>query len=86
MICDIIRQTVERVGAENFSTEALVETAKSWSFTYENIEKFSNFTETKRFSQNYYAIYEFSVDQSNPRSWEYLTRVDPDWIPQVTNP
>ncbi len=86
MICDIIRQTVERVGAENFSTEALVETAKSWSFTYENIEEFSNFTETKRFSQNYYAIYEFSVDQSNPRSWEYVTRVDPDWIPQVTKP
>jgi|GEM_PF-179579 len=86
MICDIIKQTVERVGAENFSTEALVETAKSWSFTYDNVEEISNFTETKRFSQNYYGIYEFSVDQSNPRSWEYVTRVDPDWIPQVTKP
>ncbi len=86
MICDIIRETVEQVGAENFSSEALVETAKSWSFTYGDIEDFSNFTETKRFSQNYYAIYEYDVDSSNPRTWEYVVRADPDWIPQVTAP
>ncbi len=86
MMCDIIKQTVERVGAENFSTEVLVETAKSWSFKYGDIEDFSNFTETKRFSQNYYAIYKFDVDQSNPNSWEYVTRVAPDLIPQIIEP
>ncbi len=83
MICDIIKRTVEQVGAENFNTETLLEAASSWSFKYGNIENFSNFTETKRFSQNYYAIYEFDVDQSNPKSWEYVKRVDPEWIPQV---
>ena len=86
MICDIIRKTVDRVGAEDFSTEALVETAKSWTFKYSDIEDYSNFTETKRFSQNYYGIYQIEVDEANPNSWEYIQRLDPQWIHQVVSP
>ena len=84
MICDIIRQTVAEVGAENFSTEALAQTAKAWSFSYGDIEDFSNFTETKRFSQNYYGFYEFDVAGSNPHSWEYVKRIDPNWVRHIT--
>ncbi|MFC2028211.1 ABC transporter substrate-binding protein [Chloroflexota bacterium] len=86
MVCDIIRDTVRRVGAENFCTEALVETAKSWSFTYDGVEDFVNFSETKRFGQDYYAIYRVEVDPTNPHSWQYITRADPDWLFQVTEP
>ncbi len=86
MICEIIKETVEQVGAENFNTEALVDAAKSWTFNYEDVENFSNFTETKRFSQNYYMMFEVIVDESNPQSWQYITRADPEMIPQVTSP
>ncbi len=86
MICEIIKETVERVGAENFSSEALAETANSWSFSYGDIEDFCTFTDTKRFSQNYYVVFEVEVDPSNPHSWQYITRASPDPIPQVTDP
>jgi hypothetical protein len=88
MMCEIIRETVERVGAENFGSEALVNTANSWSFEYKGIEDFNNFTETKRFSQNYYGIYEIVVPENDESgsSWQYITRIDPEWIPEVTAP
>ena len=86
MICDIVRKTVENVGADNFDSDALVETAKSWSFDYGDVEGFCNFTQSKRFSQNYYAIYEAQHNPDNPKSWQYLTRIVRDWIPQITEP
>ena len=86
MLCEIIKETVESVGAENFNTEALAQTANSWSFSYGDIENFCDFTETKRFSQNYYMMYEVQVDESNPHTWQYITRVSPDPIPQLTKP
>ncbi|MFO8010526.1 MAG: ABC transporter substrate-binding protein [Dehalococcoidia bacterium] len=86
MICDIIKDTIDRVGIENFSREELVNTSVQWSFDLDEIENFQNFTETKRFSQNYYGIFEVVVDESR-QPWEYMTRVsDPIWIPQVTQP
>ncbi len=86
MICEIIKETVERVGADNFETEALVNTANLWAFDYDDVRNFSNFSETKRFSQNYYAVFEVNVDSSNPHSWQYITRADPDWIPEIITP
>ncbi len=85
MICQIIKETVEREGAANFNNEALAQTANSWSFTYGNIENFCNFTRTKRFSQDYYLIFELQADESNPHSWQYVTRVSPEPILQVTS-
>ncbi len=86
MICDMIKQTVERGGTQKFDSEALVETANSWSYSYGDVENYCNFTETKRFSQNYYVMFEVIVDESNPHTWQYVTRADPEMIPQVTSP
>ncbi len=86
MICELIKETVERVGATNFSKEALTQTANSWTFDYGNTEEFCNFTETKRFSQNYYVMFEIQVDHSNTHSWQHITRISPDPIPQIIDP
>ncbi len=85
-LCEIIQDAVENVGAKNFNTESLIDAAKSWTFNYEEVENFSNFTETKRFSQNYYAVFKVQVDTTNPHTWEYITRADDNWVSQVTNP
>ena len=86
MICDAIKKTVERVGAKKFNSETLTQTLNSWSFRYGDIEDFCTFTDTKRFSQNYYLIFEVQADESNPHTWQYITRVSPDPVPQLTGP
>ena len=86
MLCEIIQDAVENAGQDRFDTGDLVNAAKSWTFDYEDVENFSNFTQTKRFSQNYYAVFDVKVDDINPDTWEYITRADENWIPQVTSP
>ncbi|MFC2027720.1 ABC transporter substrate-binding protein [Chloroflexota bacterium] len=86
MLCEIIKETIDRVGVENYSTEELVNTTKQWSFDLGEIEDFQNLTETKHFSQNYYTISEIKVDPSK-EVWQYMTSIsDPKWIPKVTEP
>jgi len=86
MVCQITKDTVERVGAEGFSHETLAETANSWSFSYGDIDNFCDFTPTKRFSQNYYYIFEIQADETSPHSWQYISRASQNPVPQVTDP
>lgn len=79
MMLDIVRETVERVGAENFSSEELYATAINWKFGLDGMVDFNSFTPTKRISQNYYAVYEGRVSDQD------IFRVHDDWIPQVTS-
>jgi len=80
LILDIIRETAERYGPENINAQTIYETAIDWSFAYEGLEDFNNFNETKRISQNYYAVYEASAaDQT-------LYRAHTEWLPQVEAP
>ncbi|MFO8101318.1 MAG: ABC transporter substrate-binding protein [Dehalococcoidia bacterium] len=80
IMLDIVKETVERYGAENFNSETLYETATSWQFEYDGIPDFNNFTETKRIAQNYYAVYEASAAVEN------IVRAHEDWIPEVESP
>ncbi|NQT73891.1 MAG: hypothetical protein HQ553_14175 [Chloroflexi bacterium] len=75
VMLDMIAQTVESVGPENFNSPALYDIAQSYSMTVEGIEEFFNFSETKRLSANYYGIYEARSTERD------LFRVDPEWIP-----
>ena len=77
MMLDIVRETVERVGAEEFSSDELYNTAINWQFELDGVSDFNNFTPTKRISQNYYAVYEGRASEEN------IFRIDEEWIPQV---
>ena len=76
----LVKKAVEEVGAENFNSDVLYNAAVSWSYEYEGIPDFSNFTKTKRISQNYYAVYEIDADQQD------IFRAHDEWIPQITSP
>ena len=80
LMLQIVKETVEAVGAENFSSQALFDAASSWSYSLYGIDDFNSFSETKRFSQNYYAVYEARAAEKD------LFRVHDDWLPQVTEP
>ena len=80
LMLQIVKETVEAVGAENFSSQALFDTASSWSYSLYGIDDFNSFSETKRFSQNYYAVYEARAAEKD------LFRMHEDWLPQVTEP
>ena len=86
MMCEIIKETVERVGAENFSQSALYDTAINWQYDYQGIESFQNFTETKRFSQNYYAVFEVEYPGVETPIWKTIHRAHEGWVPQLTSP
>ena len=79
VIIDIIRQAVENVGAENFTSQALYDAAQSYSLVVDGVQRYS-FTETKRYATDALAIYKL---RSNGKD---LFRVDPEWIPVVAKP
>lgn len=72
----IIAETVNRVGAENFNSQTLYDTATSFSMAYGDCPEW-NFTKNKRTSWNYVGIYELSAEEQD------LMRRDPDWYPIV---
>jgi len=80
LMCDIIREAVEQVGAENFDSDALFDAATNWEFSLDGLPDFNNFSPTKRISQNYYAVYEARASE------ESIFRLHDDWLPQVTSP
>ena len=86
MLCEIIKGTVERVGAENFSQAALYDTAIQFHYDLGDYENFQEFTETKRFSQNYYAVFEVEYPGVETPIWKTMIRAHEGWIPQVTEP
>ena len=72
----MVKETVERVGAENFTSQALYETATSFSMAYGESEEW-NFTDTKRTPWNSLGIYKLSAAEQD------LVRADPEWQPIV---
>ncbi|MCP4611569.1 MAG: ABC transporter substrate-binding protein [Planctomycetes bacterium] len=72
---NIIRDAVETVGAENFSSEALYEAAKSFSLTIDGVDRYS-FDETKRTAINYYVMSEARGEE------ETIFKIS-DWIPNA---
>lgn len=74
---EIIRQTVESVGAENFSQEALYDTLISFNIDYGEAYEPWSFSETDRFSGEHSLMYRADAAQQT------LVRADPDWIPIV---
>ncbi|MFC2027414.1 ABC transporter substrate-binding protein [Chloroflexota bacterium] len=72
----ILKETIERVGAENFTSQAFYETATSFSYTYGESEEW-NYTDTKRTPWNSLGIYELSAADMD------LVRADPEWQPVI---
>jgi hypothetical protein len=75
-IFQIIQETVERVGPENFTAQAFYDTAIQFSAdiggnTY-------SYTETDRTNWDYQGIYEIRAAEEN------IFRKDPEWQPKVT--
>ena len=78
-IIEIIADAVETVGPENFDSQALYNSAGSYSRTVDGVDR-SSFGETKRYSLDYFAIYEARSAE------EDLFRVDPQWYPSILEP
>ena len=76
---DIIAETLESTGPENFDTQALFETANSYTLMVEGVPRFS-YDETKRYPYNYFGIYEARAAE------EDLFRIDPELYYHVPEP
>ncbi|NQT73659.1 MAG: hypothetical protein HQ553_12960 [Chloroflexi bacterium] len=79
VLLNIISDTVEAVGPENFNSQALYDIAESFSFTIDGIER-DSFSKTKRTSLNYLGIYEARGAEKN------IFRSDPEWYPIIYEP
>ncbi|NQT71643.1 MAG: ABC transporter substrate-binding protein [Chloroflexi bacterium] len=78
---EIIANTIETVGAENFNSQALYETAERYSLSLDGLDDYANFSPTKRTSFNYIAIYEMDAEA------EDIFRLEPGvWHRIVTEP
>lgn len=75
----ILAKTINDVGPQNFTPEALYDTANSFSMTYGGGAEW-NFTETKRTAWNACGIYQVSAEIKD------LIRIDPDWQPFIYEP
>ncbi len=76
---EIIEDAIETVGPENFDSQALYNSALSYSMIVDGIER-ASFGETKRNSLDYFAIYEARSAE------EDLFRVDPQWHAAILEP
>ena len=77
ILMEMIRQTVEQVGAENFSGQALYDAALNFEVQFDGHPRWY-FTETDRTAIHDVLIHEWSADEQT------LVRVTPDWLPLVT--
>ena len=75
----IIGEAVEAVGPGFFDSQALHAAAENFSVSIDGIPRYS-FGKDKRWMIDQYAVFEASGDD------EDLFRVDPEWIPVVTEP
>jgi len=78
VVLELVKATVEAVGAENFSSEALYEVAQSFSVDVDG--NIHGFNDNKRVSTGGETIYEYRAEI------EDLVRVEPEWLPVVTPP
>ena len=76
---ELIAETVEAVGAENFTSQALYDVAQNFTLIIDGVES-DSFSETKRTSANYMGMYE--VQGAN----KGLFSVGTEWIPVVLEP
>lgn len=79
VLLTIISDTIEAVGAENFTSQALYDITESFSFTIDGIER-DSFSETKRTSLNYLGIYEARGTEQD------IFRAEADWYPIIYEP
>ena len=76
---DMISKTVERVGAENFSSQELYETAINYSLMVDGVEHVS-FSDTKRSGPNYFRMYK--IDGTK----KAVVIGDTEWVPALREP
>lgn len=76
---EAIRLAVAEVGVENYTPQAVYDAAQNLSLWVDDVELYS-FSETKRASNNYYAVYEFRAGQKD------IFRVDEKWFPTRWEP
>ena len=79
IMLQLIAATVESVGPEHFSSEALYNTTTSFSLESDGVV-LDSFSDTKRLSRNYFGMYELRADEQD------LFRVDEEWLPVVEAP
>ncbi len=79
IMLEILRETIETTGTENFSSEALYEAAQSYSLILDDVQMHS-FTDTKRTSLDHMGIYRLDGAEQD------LFRLVPEWIPVVYEP
>jgi len=78
-LIDLIANTVEAVGAENFNSQALYDAAISYSLVVDGVER-AGFTDTKRYALSNFMIYKASAAD------EDIVRADENWIPHLVEP
>ena len=78
VVLELVKATVDAVGAENFSSETLYEVAQSFSLDVDG--NINGFNSNKRVATGGETIYEYRADI------EDLVRVEPEWLPVVTPP
>jgi hypothetical protein len=76
---NVIAEAIDAVGPENFDSQALYNTATSFSMAFGGCEEWS-YTGTKRTSWNYLGVYEASAADKD------LVRKHPDWLPVRYSP
>ncbi|MFO8011531.1 MAG: ABC transporter substrate-binding protein [Dehalococcoidia bacterium] len=74
---DAVRQTVEDVGAENFSSQALYDTLIGFTADYGEGYEPWGWTETSRYGYDYFRIYQFDKTQND------LVNTDDEWHPFI---
>ena len=76
---EILRDTIEATGPENFNSEAFYEKAQSYSLNFDGVQMHS-YTETKRTSLDHMGLYRLDGTQKD------IFRLVPEWIPVVYKP
>lgn len=81
MVLDLVRQTVEEVGVENFDGQAFYDTAQEFTWTDEGLpERGYGFSENIRYARKDFTVYEWQAEV------EDLMRIS-GWLPgDVPNP
>ena len=82
VMIELIKDTVAKFGAEDFSSELLFKNAQTFSITVDGAEH--SYSPTKRTSSDSLTMYK--VDASAPTLLEKFYRAEPDWIPVVYDP
>jgi hypothetical protein len=78
-VLDIIKNAAETAGPENLDSQALYDAAESYALTIDGIPRYS-FGTTKRYSTDYYTVYEASGAE------EDIFRIETEWLPAVLEP